>query len=112
MDLNCLQITEVEFLATKTDQSLQEYWDNMANRILIDWKNVSYNDLRKPLYSAIAYQLSAILKASGGNIPNLLGDQAALWGKNSRSASEFVRDSELLEVGTCQVNNSETQRML
>jgi len=62
------------------------------------WNETTYSDLRKPLYSAIAFELSAILKSP--NIPIMVDEQASLWAAgSSESTSEYIKAIEAMEMG-------------
>ncbi|XP_060597324.1 uncharacterized protein LOC132751201 isoform X2 [Ruditapes philippinarum] len=76
------KIDEADFNATKTDPALDQYRKDIDKALYINWTSVSYTDLRKPLLSAIAAQLSAILKSGG--IPLTLNQQASLWADHGK----------------------------
>lgn len=85
---------------TKTDPFLEQYRQEISNKTFIDWSSVTYSDLRKPLYSAIATELSAILKTRTGSFPHTIDQQAVLWSNNGlRDSNLFVIAVKELERG-------------
>lgn len=93
-------INETDLNKTRTDPSLQQYREKIQKTLYIDWTTVSYNDLRKPLYSAIATELLAILKTGNGNIPLTFDRQAELWSKDSaRNPFDFLNAVVQMEKG-------------
>ena len=92
------QISAADYNATKTSVGLSGYRQRIYDRILIMWNETTYSDLRKPLYSAIAFELSAILKSP--NIPIMVDEQASLWAAgSSESTSEYIKAIEAMEMG-------------
>jgi len=94
----CLQINPADFNTTKFDPALQMYRDRILDTLFIQWNATTWEDLRKPLYSAIATQLYAVLATGGRGIPVSTEEQAALWSRGNSTANIFVRTVEILEI--------------
>jgi len=97
---NLLQIDDVELKETQTNTSLARYTASIRTTFSINWSTVTYSDLRKPLHSAIASELYAILKTLNWGIPYTTREQAALWG-DGNAGNKFTTMTEELERGKC-----------
>ena len=51
----------------------------LRNKLGIDWSTVTWSDLRKPLYSAIAAALLLTLEGAPENVPAAVNKQAEYW---------------------------------
>lgn len=60
------------------DDTLSAAKVGIKMKLSIDWDNVNWTDLRKPLYSGLAATLF-IRKYSNFTVPNSLESQALLW---------------------------------
>ncbi|XP_053406766.1 uncharacterized protein LOC123547722 [Mercenaria mercenaria] len=94
-------IDETDFNKTRTDPLLKSYRDEISKSLYINWNAVTYSDLRKPLYSAIATELSTILKTGSGSFPLTVDRQADLWSnKGAKDLDVFVNAVKELEKGS------------
>jgi hypothetical protein len=73
----------MDFVATQTSSTTTVY-DAIYRVFGIDWRNVQYTSLLKPLYSALAARLKidAHFSAIRANIPQSVNDQASYWAQN------------------------------
>ncbi|XP_052788594.1 uncharacterized protein LOC128223355 [Mya arenaria] len=88
-----------DFNATKTERRLQTLRDQISQNFAIRWDKVAYDDLRKPLYSAIASELSAILKSGSQGIPITTEAQASFWANGTQLKEKFINETAELEKG-------------
>ena len=95
---------EVGFRATQDVSShpaLIGKFRKIMQRFRIDWPNVQWNDLRKPLYSGIAARL--FLSNIPAPIPYDIPGQAAYWkryyntGAGAGTEQKFIDDSKRLQ---------------
>ena len=58
-----------------------KYLEDIREAFGIDWTSVEWNDLRKPLYSALGARLFVALKSSTDSVPvpRAIDDQARFW---------------------------------
>ena len=89
------QVDKVGFLTTRDTRShprLKAKFKKIKASLAIDWMDVSWSDLRKPLYSAIAARL--FLLNIPDPIPSDLLGQAKFWKKyyNSSKGAGTVED--------------------
>lgn len=84
-----LQIDFEMFSSTKDCQSpaINNYCKLISKNLLIDWSNVTWYDLRKPLYSGLAALLYSLLKLNGTIMSDDVQQQNAfsveVFGKNT-----------------------------
>jgi len=65
------QVSQQDFLETKTSSLVSAYWDPIYKASGINWSQVSWADLRKPLYSGIAQMLVLIkIAKNAGQLTN------------------------------------------
>jgi len=83
------QVTQAEFQATKTSALAQKYYGAILQASGIDWNQVSWSDLRKPLYSGIAEMLNLIrqMQLTGGDFPRTKETQAQFYEENMRGGA-------------------------
>lgn len=84
---------EIAFLATKNNSLLQTYYDKIETVLGLKWDEVSWQDLRKPLYSAIAARLFIIQTSE--RIPGTIALQALFWARVYRSTGDSQRYYEI-----------------
>ena len=98
------QVDRVGFQSTQDTKShpgLKQKHEKIKQNLDIDWGQVQWSDLRKPLYSGLAARLY-LLKIPAP-IPSSLKDQAEYWKRyyNTRSgagtAQKFIDDVNELE---------------
>ena len=97
------QVDEIGFDDTKNTAahpSLARKYKLIHDYFNIDWKEVTWEDLRKPLYSGLAARL--FLSNVKSKIPTTLCGQAAYWKKHYNktgkgTVSKFVEDVNALE---------------
>ncbi|KAL4218649.1 hypothetical protein ACF0H5_021238 [Mactra antiquata] len=93
-------IDEVDFNSTLDDPDLQKYRDAINKNLFIDWSGVTYSDLRRPLFSALATELFAISQSGKNGIPLTVETQSVLWSNNgNKSPNDFVKAVYELENG-------------
>ncbi|KAK7095218.1 uncharacterized protein [Littorina saxatilis] len=75
------QVTESMFTATKACSNvyITEVCGNITASFGITWTSVTWQDLRKPLYSGLAAALSTFLTLTSDLMPGNVTDQATLW---------------------------------
>lgn len=82
-------IFQVDYIGFKDTQNIKSHpglkakFEKIQEAFGIDWSKVTWKDLRKPLYSAIAARLYLLNKP--GAIPSSLKGQAEYWKKNYNS---------------------------
>ncbi|XP_038053358.1 uncharacterized protein LOC119725839 [Patiria miniata] len=98
------QVDKIGFQSTKDTAShpgLKKKFEAIKSSLSIDWATVEWEDLDKPLYSAIAARL--FLTNIPSAIPSGLAEQAAYWKKHYNSSSgagsesKFIDDVKVLE---------------
>ncbi|XP_022091887.1 uncharacterized protein LOC110979972 [Acanthaster planci] len=98
------QVDKIGFESTKDTAShpgLRNKFASIKSSLSIDWTTVQWDDLRKPLYSALAARL--FLANIPSPIPSGLQEQAAYWknhyntSSGAGSESKFVNDVKTLE---------------
>ena len=97
------QVDEIGFNDTQdtsAHSNLIRKYELIQEKFNIDWRSVTWEDLRKPLYSGLAARL--FLSNVVEPIPSDLCGQATYWKKHynksgSGTASKFVRDVNKLE---------------
>jgi len=77
---NWSQVDEQSFSSTKSALTAA-LRDDIRGKFGIDWTQTQYQDLMKPLYSAIAAMLkiTKYYRAGNRNIPQSVDDQASYW---------------------------------
>ncbi|XP_062597477.1 uncharacterized protein LOC134258895 [Saccostrea cucullata] len=92
------QVDESKFRQTQTSSSLQAQRNIILNKFGIDWSNVAWQDLRKPLYSGIAAALYTILH---GGVSWRIEDQANTYENyfHSFGGNNFTVQAQLLDQG-------------
>ena len=70
---------------------MQEAWTKVQQAFGIDWQTVKEDDLRKPLYGAIAARLYMIRQ--GKDIPSTLEEQAVYWKENYNKSGKGSPDT-------------------
>ena len=99
----------MDFMATQSSSTTAVY-DAINTVFGIDWRNVQYVSLIKPLYSAVAARLKidAYFRAQHANIPQSISNQASYWAQNytfnsrgsvADTANYFV--SQINSITTC-----------
>lgn len=71
----------------------------------IDWSRVTWQDLRKPLFSGIAAAMYATIQSGAGGVPNGIEYQAVFWKNTTRPLQEvnvFYKGAQKLETGKIQ----------
>jgi len=71
------QVDRIGHEETRTNRRLQRYWDQIRNKLGIDWPRTRWEDLLKPLYSGLAARL--YLARIPAAIPTDLESQAKYW---------------------------------
>ena len=105
--LSLIQVDETAFKETQNQQTLSAEYSLIRSRIGINWPLVTWDDLRKPLYSGIAAALYTLLKGPGGDaITWKVEEQGQFWSKyfhTGRSATNFTQLATLLDLGNFQL---------
>ena len=87
---------------TSSYSSLVNLHQSIETKFSIDWSSVAWNDLRKPLYSALAARLYLTTVSASIPISSSIDSQATYWVTNynpSGSTSTFVTlVNELLDM--------------
>ena len=68
------QLTETQFTQTRRNSS---YFSQIRSNFGIDWNATTYQDLQKPLYSALAAWMTILRHRT--SIPRDVDGQAHLW---------------------------------
>ncbi|KAL8575664.1 hypothetical protein ACOMHN_055853 [Nucella lapillus] len=95
-------LTQADLQQTKTDPKLQAYYSAIRTSLGIDWTQVRWTDLRKPLYSGLAAALY-VAHTFGLNVPLTVERQAA-WYQTFRfpnqpmAAYNFTKTSQKLNT--------------
>ena len=98
------QVDQIGFESTQDTKShpgLKQKHEKIKQSLDIDWGQVEWSDLRKPLYSGLAARLY-LLKIPAP-IPSSLKDQAEYWkhyyntGSGAGTAQKFIDDVNKLE---------------
>lgn len=85
-----VKVDEVDFEATKDIPDLQDYYDKTKQIFGITWDGVTWADLRKPLFSAIAVRLFLRQKTNDA-IPSAILAQASYWISHYRPNGDVNR---------------------
>ena len=72
------QLSESKYLSTNST-SLQQQIDKISTSFNITWENTQWQDLRKPLYSALAARLYFYLISASIPLANDITGQANYW---------------------------------
>ncbi|XP_064616192.1 uncharacterized protein LOC135480311 [Liolophura sinensis] len=74
------QVDNDKFLLTQTSAHTKSYFTHIRQSNLhIDWSQVSWTDLRIPLYSGLAARLYTEVMSKGQDIPREISKQAEFW---------------------------------
>ena len=73
------QHTECKYLPTKSATSLQQQIQGISTSFSITWANTQWEDLRKPLYSALSARLYFYLISSSIPLAKDITGQANYW---------------------------------
>lgn len=101
------QVDEAQFLLTKQTGVLSNEKQQLKT-MGIDWSRVTWQDLRKPLFSGIAAAMYATIQSGAGGVPNGIEYQAVFWKNTTRPLQEvnvFYKGAQKLETGCSQKNN-------
>ncbi|OWF46122.1 uncharacterized protein LOC110456139 [Mizuhopecten yessoensis] len=92
------QLSISKFLETKYNNHLLEEYNLIADKFNIDWGQVQWGDLRKPLYSGIA---AALFTKIHGGVGWRIEDQAQFFANNflSMAGNNFTNLAEILAQG-------------
>jgi len=85
---------------TKNNPSLQYAYNIIKSKLNIDWSNVTWDDLRKPINSGLAATL--LMKAKNiRKVPENLEIQATVWSvlRPPQMAFQFVRKEAGIKIG-------------
>ncbi|KAH3785095.1 uncharacterized protein LOC127840958 isoform X2 [Dreissena polymorpha] len=100
------QVDEREFNETLHQPSLANKYQIIRNVMGIDWPSVTWQELRKPLYSGIAAALFTILKTGSTGVSWKSEEQGIFWSNNfhgGRPANNFTELANILDLG-CRTN--------
>ena len=68
------------FQRTQTESGrLSQLYSRIRSKLGIDWSAVTWADMRRPLYSALAAAMFLTLEGAPANVPNTVDAQAAYW---------------------------------
>ena len=86
------QVDEANFQATRASEggTLDQPISFISLRLGIDWLDITWEDLRRPLYSGLAALLELIL--TGESIPNDVAGQATFWLNHYHTGTLTVDD--------------------
>ncbi|XP_033732112.1 uncharacterized protein LOC117321712 [Pecten maximus] len=92
------QLSLPKFLETKYNNQLLHEYDMLVQKFNIDWGEVNWNDLRKPLYSGIA---AALFTKIHGGVGWRIEDQGQFFANNflSMGGNNFTNLAEILAQG-------------
>ncbi|KAK7491684.1 hypothetical protein BaRGS_00017137, partial [Batillaria attramentaria] len=100
-------VDQAMFQRTKTEAArLTQQYNDIRDKFGIDWNTVTWTDLRKPLYSALAAAMCLILEGAPSNVPIGIDAQAAYWlaeyhqGQPSLTTQDFTAPVKTLQQ-TC-----------
>ena len=95
------QVNEDDFEATRTseDGMLDEPISFIIEHLGIDWLSITWEDLRRPLYSGLAAMLELLL--AGESIPNDVAGQATFWLNHYHTGSLTVDDFTAQAASRC-----------
>ncbi|KAK3599230.1 hypothetical protein CHS0354_012838 [Potamilus streckersoni] len=95
------QVDEGDFETTKSSQSLSILRTQIEQLLGIKWSNISWSELRQPLFSGLAAGLLTSYYAGNQGVPNSVEDQGSFLARHSNhDANEFVKAARNLETGT------------
>nr|KAG5703057.1 hypothetical protein BaRGS_016218 [Batillaria attramentaria] len=101
------KVDQAMFQRTKTEAArLTQQYNDIRDKFGIDWNTVTWTDLRKPLYSALAAAMCLILEGAPSNVPIGIDAQAAYWlaeyhqGQPSLTTQDFTAPVKTLQQ-TC-----------
>ncbi|XP_076454604.1 uncharacterized protein LOC143289502 [Babylonia areolata] len=98
------QVTKAMFEATTncSQPSIKTACDNIASNLTIDWPDVKWSDLRKPLYSGLAAALYTLKTLGTSDMPGNISSQAPIWAQMyGQSASVYVTKAPRTPVFEC-----------
>lgn len=90
------------FNQIQTAKVLDNAKEMIKQKLVIDFTKVTWQDLRKPLYSGLAAALYSLLKAGSNGIPRGIEYQASFWINSARpgeNANVFYTKANKLETG-------------
>nr|KAG5712123.1 hypothetical protein BaRGS_020849 [Batillaria attramentaria] len=90
------QVDEVVFEASQNCSSslIATKCQSIQSEFGIDWSNVTWSDLRKPLYSGLAATLRSLLQLGGADMPGDVTQQAQFWVSSFGGVeSDFVAEA-------------------
>ncbi|XP_067662568.1 collagen alpha-1(XII) chain-like [Haliotis asinina] len=99
------QVDETMFNETKTKMG-KSFYATVTQKLGIDWSNVTWSDLRKPLYSGLAAAMYLLGKGAPWLIPAAIDQQEQYWKTHYKANGPngtFVPLSKELESG-CHVD--------
>lgn len=102
-----VQVDQDMFAVTQSSSSnvvMLQYIKDIQKAFGIDWPSVSWQDLTKPLHSALGARLYIQYqsRSDAKGIPRNISDQAVFWQRYYRPSgnpSEFTEKAEKLEKG-------------
>jgi len=88
-----------------------QYIKDIQKAFGIDWPSVTWDELTKPLHSALGARLYIQYQSRSdpSGIPREINDQAQFWKKYYRSngdVNNFISAANRLETGNMQINHS------
>ena len=94
------QIGQELFNLTKNNRNLYDYYQAIKNNLNIVWSNVTWTDLRKPIYSGLAASL-LVLSNNIRNIPESIEGQALIWSvlRQGNIPFDFFSMSQRIDTG-------------
>ena len=101
----CIQVDEASFLRTQASLS-EDLASNITAEFNIDWSQVQYDDLSKPLYSGTAAMLKISADYRTGFIPVTIIAQANYWAASyttnqwSDARQVYINASEAIVTST------------
>ncbi|XP_025113984.1 uncharacterized protein LOC112576009 [Pomacea canaliculata] len=98
-------VSETDFRNTQNDPRLSRFYEDITQRFGIDWNRLTWDQLRKPIYSGLATALYIAQKFNGQAIPVSKEEQAAWYQSNIHpqnliAAYNYTKQSDRLESGT------------
>ncbi|KAK7495804.1 hypothetical protein BaRGS_00013024 [Batillaria attramentaria] len=98
------QIDETMFESTRTCPAVISSACNAINGTLgVKWTDVTWSDLRKPLYSGVAAALYTLLQLNGQGMPGNVTEQAEVWATMyGGQADTFTNAASLVTAVDCE----------
>ncbi|KAL3871108.1 hypothetical protein ACJMK2_039127 [Sinanodonta woodiana] len=94
------QVDERDFETTKSSHSLTQFRTQIEQRLGIKWSNITWTELKQPLFSGLASGLLTVHYAGNQGVPNSVEDQGSFLAHHSnKDANEFIKAVHNLETG-------------